>query len=343
MRGNELLDKMELVHSAYIDAADEKPAGKKHPWRKWAAAAACLCLIIAAIPFFANKPSTPHGGIDAEFGPPHIVIDNIKYYISAHLSASNELPDGFVAAGNIDIDGGYENCPYYLNPDIPEWVYVYHEVRTNGNIDETGTLINTPPHNAYVRYVDERLRNACLVCFNGKYYISMWSADCYGDNPDVTKEYYDKIYSMYGVRMEGAVPHGFELAGTAVFTGDDTVPKGMLASNEAEAAVYFNPDDPSVILVETHWFTATAQENGQTRHDGYDVYILYDCPFITEAETIQFHDKSFNRSDLSQKTIEWLEWYNGLTQDEQLSISSIPSDLYKLYGFPDAETIDAGN
>ena len=85
MRGNELLDKMELIHSAYIDAADEKPAGKKHPWRKWAAAAACLCLIIAAIPFFANKPSTPHGGIDAEFGPPHIVIDNIKYYIYLRL------------------------------------------------------------------------------------------------------------------------------------------------------------------------------------------------------------------------------------------------------------------
>ncbi len=34
-------------------------------------------------------------------------------------------------------------------------------------------------------------------------------------------------------------------------------------------------------FVETHWFTATAEENGETRHNGFDVYILYDCPFGT--------------------------------------------------------------
>ncbi len=53
--------------------------------------------------------------------------------------------------------------------------------------------------------------------------------------------------------------------------------------------------------------------------------------------TIRFQDKAFNVADLSQETIEWLEWYNRLTEEEQLSVSSIPSDLYELCGYPSAE------
>ncbi len=54
-------------------------------------------------------------------------------------------------------------------------------------------------------------------------------------------------------------------------------------------------------------------------------------------ETISFHDKTFNKSDLSQETIEWLENYNSLSEEEQLAISSIPADLYELCGYPTAE------
>ncbi len=58
------------------------------------------------------------------------------------------------------------------------------------------------------------------------------------------------------------------------------------------------------------------------------------------TETVSFHDKTFNKADLSQETLEWLERYNGLTEAEQLSISSIPADLYELCGYGDAgETV----
>ena len=40
MRGNEFLDKMELVSGQYVEAADKKPK-KKNVWVKWAALAAC--------------------------------------------------------------------------------------------------------------------------------------------------------------------------------------------------------------------------------------------------------------------------------------------------------------
>ena len=35
MRGNEFLDKMELIDPAYVEAADTKPRKKKKTWLKW--------------------------------------------------------------------------------------------------------------------------------------------------------------------------------------------------------------------------------------------------------------------------------------------------------------------
>ena len=45
MRGNELLDKMELIDPAYIEAADTAPNKRKSVWAKWGTLAACLCLV----------------------------------------------------------------------------------------------------------------------------------------------------------------------------------------------------------------------------------------------------------------------------------------------------------
>ena len=206
MRGNELLDKMELADPAYVEAADRKLLRKRRGWIAWAAAAACLCLLIAAIPVFSQKPSTPQEGTTDYGGPPRVAVNGRTYVISPYLANAEELPDGFTYAGTTDVDNGFEDCAYYTNPDIPEWIYVYQEVRTDGTVDETGTLVSTPPHNAYTRYVDERLRGKKLVCFDGNYYISMWSAWYSGEDPDVIEAYYEKIYEQYGIQIEGAVP-----------------------------------------------------------------------------------------------------------------------------------------
>ena len=56
MRGNELLDKLERIDPAYIEAADTAPNKRKRVWAKWGTAVACLCLICGlAIP--AMQPS----------------------------------------------------------------------------------------------------------------------------------------------------------------------------------------------------------------------------------------------------------------------------------------------
>ena len=49
----------------------------------------------------------------------------------------------------------------------------------------------------------------------------------------------------------------------------------------------------------------------------------------TKRETVMFNGQTFDKADLSQETIEWLEWYNGLTEDEQLAVDFIPADLNK--------------
>jgi len=47
MRGNELLNKMELIDPIYVEAADNKYKSVKNIRTKWAAAAACLCFVVA--------------------------------------------------------------------------------------------------------------------------------------------------------------------------------------------------------------------------------------------------------------------------------------------------------
>lgn len=49
MKGREMLDTIEHLNPAYIEAAAEKPKARRTGWRKWGAMAACLCLVIAGI------------------------------------------------------------------------------------------------------------------------------------------------------------------------------------------------------------------------------------------------------------------------------------------------------
>lgn len=282
MKKETLAQALGEVDARYVREAETFCPARRAVWRKWGALAAGLCLVLGlAAAALLPVPTTPRADADAESGdgPPHFVLDAQAYVISPHLSVSETLPDGFTEAGTLDVVGGYPDCPYYTNPDVPEWIYVYHEVRTDGTVDENGTLRATEPHGAYARYVDVRLRGKDLLCFNGEYYISLWTAITYGEAPDVLQADYEAISARYGLRIEGEAPAGFISAGTAIFTGDDTVPTGTLASNVAAAEVCYDPSQPDILLYQTHWYTATAEDGGERRHTGWNVYLRYPCPF----------------------------------------------------------------
>lgn len=60
MRGNELLDMMELVNPEYIEAADQMSGRRKKRWIRWASLAACFSLAFIAIYSLlpGNQPNT---------------------------------------------------------------------------------------------------------------------------------------------------------------------------------------------------------------------------------------------------------------------------------------------
>ena len=80
-------------------------------------------------------------------------------------------------------------------------------------------------------------------------------------------------------------------------------------------------------------------------HEVYRIKVVEEAIKHTQNsihdEAISFHDKTFNKSDLSQETIEWLEWYNRLSADEQIAISYIPTELCEICGYPTAEDMVA--
>ena len=65
------------------------------------------------------------------------------------------------------------------------------------------------------------------------------------------------------------------------------------------------------------------------------VYVKYN------VGTVEFHGKTFKRSELSSETVGWIEWYNRLPEEEQLAIDYMPSDLYERYEYTETEDAPA--
>ena len=46
-----------------------------------------------------------------------------------------------------------------------------------------------------------------------------------------------------------------------------------------------------------------------------------------DGSQVRFGEEMIDASNLSEKTIEWLVWYNQLSKEEQMAISAIPAEL----------------
>ncbi len=128
MRGNEFLDKMELIDPAYVEAADAKQKKNKNTWVKWGAMAACFCLITATAiaipnllsrdeptpavsdPLLADEPGVyspaktapefvadkPREGSELHYNEASAVMDAAQRYIPGYFT--EELTDEELAA-----------------------------------------------------------------------------------------------------------------------------------------------------------------------------------------------------------------------------------------------------
>lgn len=100
MRGTELLDKMELVNAAFVQAADRPPAGKHRSRIRWLAVAACFCFIAVTALFLwrAGTPSQPEPALE-KIRVPDLIPDGMGfeaylYYRTAELENGNPWHEG---------------------------------------------------------------------------------------------------------------------------------------------------------------------------------------------------------------------------------------------------------
>ena len=62
-----------------------------------------------------------------------------------------------------------------------------------------------------------------------------------------------------------------------------------------------------------------------------------------KGSQVRFGDRWIDRDSLSQETLEWLVWYNGLSEIDQLAVSAIPADLLEASGISGTEDAEAVN
>lgn len=49
-------------------------------------------------------------------------------------------------------------------------------------------------------------------------------------------------------------------------------------------------------------------------------------------DTVEYHGRTYNRADLSQGTLDWLDWYLSLSEEGQMSVSMVPPELIPALG-----------
>lgn len=171
MRGNELLDKMELVNPAYIEEAEEQPSRKRAAWLKWGGLAACLCA--AAVSVFAltglepitnlmdtyvvevepdpnPDPALPDGGptgtdnawswtrTSDTYSSLTELLDYLRLHDSHGGVESNDGCKGGLSTAHAAMEGSdtvsWKDTVYQLNHDTAKWVGVYQDGVLTGTV-----------------------------------------------------------------------------------------------------------------------------------------------------------------------------------------------------------------
>ena len=64
-------------------------------------------------------------------------------------------------------------------------------------------------------------------------------------------------------------------------------------------------------------------------------------PRTGTGSQVRFGDRWVDRDGLSEETLDWLAWFNSLSEEEQLSVSAVPPDLLEESGISGTEDAEA--
>ena len=56
---------------------------------------------------------------------------------------------------------------------------------------------------------------------------------------------------------------------------------------------------------------------------------------------VRFGDRWVDADGLSEETLDWLDWYNALPEEQQRAVSSLPPDLLEQSGLAQTEAAEA--
>ena len=157
MRGNEFLDKMELIDPTYVEAADVKPK-KERAWIRWGAMAACLGLIVFGTVAISMRNQEPNSN-DYPYND-HEVLEYIGKSLGNIQTDAGEIVFNEIA----DIDAyrkfntlyGYENKPYYSTRSTAYDLLTMYPAADESNrlhvtvFERDGSIKNCPGYNDFL-------------------------------------------------------------------------------------------------------------------------------------------------------------------------------------------------
>ena len=177
----------------------------------------------------------------------------------------------------------------------------------------------------------------------------------------IAESYPAQITEVYGIKVVEAVPEESEqwdLIPMVMINGEIYMDTGHKSTVEARCGMMDGEITSTVDGTEqptqdneSNFGTGYGYQYG-SREGTIEIYmnekwwifateeVRQQIQFPSEG-TVAFQDKTFNKSDLSAETLEWLENYNSLSKEEQLAISYIPPEFYELCGYPTAEDMIA--
>lgn len=104
--------------------------------------------------------------------------------------------------------------------------------------------------------------------------------------------------------------------------------KYVFYNNDGIVAEYqFNANNTKVIALEEGYYTV---DYGDEADSPYKLYKQSKSTEIVvgldgnEMDLIRYNENTYVKSELSAETIEWLGWYNSLTDDEKSDVSDVP-------------------
>lgn len=160
MRGHEMLDTIENLNPAYIEAAAEKPKAKKTGWLKWGALAACLCLVVVGA-FVATNLIGEHGEeppISSPAAIPYVKINDTFYTIDSDYTntTTSKLTDDYVVIGRIERNPLTNTSEEILNGDAAGCKVGEEIFQSPNNLNEVyvyTTLFSGNGGYRYIRFV----------------------------------------------------------------------------------------------------------------------------------------------------------------------------------------------